>query len=130
MSLSENLSGSFACDTISSMRILSIAKRRSERTTDEMLKLVEPSLYHEEAVMRYRVDFLETGEIPIGGAPLLEELDYSLWLRLAHCDLSVSKKAAGWVQSTTLLGIREEDDYNCVGSTILCILTSRGLRRD
>jgi predicted acetyltransferase len=74
------------------------------------LQLVEPSEEHEAVVMDYLRESLEVGETLIHGAPLLDEFnDYSIWLRLARCDFSVSPKTAGWVDATTLLAIRECD---------------------
>jgi predicted acetyltransferase len=77
----------------------------------QRLKLIEPSEEHKAAVMDYRRELLDAGETLIHGAPLLDEFDdYSMWLRLARCDFSVSPKTAGWVDATTLLAFRETDN--------------------
>ena len=74
---------------------------------DDIL-LTQPEEKHAEAVMEYREEFIVNGELPIHGAPLLEEFaDYSDWLRLARNDFSVSPLAEGWVDATTLLAIRK-----------------------
>jgi predicted acetyltransferase len=77
------------------------------------LVLVEPSEEHESAVMDYRRESLDKGEIPINGASLLDEFEqYSDWLRLVRRDFSVRPDidTTDWVDSTTLLAFRKDDN--------------------
>jgi len=76
-----------------------------------MIRLVMPNLAHEEQVMKYREEFLVNQDSMDGTAGLRDYDDYKLWLDRIRKNSNKDTVLDGLVPATTLLAIRESDNY-------------------
>ncbi|GMQ60735.1 GNAT family N-acetyltransferase [Vallitalea sediminicola] len=76
-----------------------------------MISLIFPNLIHEEQVMDYRNEFLINHDSMDGTAGLRDYEDYVLWLERIKNNNNRNTRLDGLVPATTLLVIRESDDY-------------------
>lgn len=76
-----------------------------------MIRLVSPAIEHQEEVMRYREEFIKNNDSMDGTAGLRELNDYASWLNRIKLNASKATVLKGLVPATTLLAIRESDNY-------------------
>ena len=74
------------------------------------IKLVIPTKYHENEIIDYKAEHLNSKEYDIHGGALLEKMSYDDWLLQLKNNSNEKTVNPEWVVSSTFYAIRKKDD--------------------
>lgn len=68
-----------------------------------------PTMNHEKAAIQFKNEFFEHGERVINGSALLDQMEYSEWLKNVQNNANPETVRGDWVQATTFFAVRSFD---------------------